>query len=79
MNFVKNLAIVTGFATLLAVTTASLAESHSGSKHGRYQGKIIEKLNLDEQQQALLKRVDCRTALWQSGARCSEQSPHSTV
>ncbi len=54
MNFVKNLAIVTGFATLLAVTTASLAESHSGSKHGRYQEKIIEKLNLDEQQQALL-------------------------
>jgi Spy/CpxP family protein refolding chaperone len=54
MNFVKTLAIITGFATLLAVTTASLAESNSGSKHGRYQEKIIKKLNLDEQQQALL-------------------------
>ena len=54
MNIVKSLAIVTGFAAMLAMTSTSLAQSSGGSNHGRYQEKIIEKLNLDENQQALL-------------------------
>lgn len=54
MNLKKALTIVTGLALLLAVTTPSMAESQSGGKHGRYTEKIINKLNLDEQQQVLL-------------------------
>ena len=58
MNLKKALTIATGLAILLAITVPSLAQSQSGGKHGRYTETVIKKLNLDEQQQALLTATD---------------------
>jgi Spy/CpxP family protein refolding chaperone len=67
MTLVKSIAIITGFTTLLALTPVSLAQNNAGVKHGRYQEKIIAKLNLNEHQQGLLSasREQMRAGLQQ--------------